>query len=107
MLCKHLEIDEFGRYSVAFDGRTKLTMLQRCSYCGAYLTMDGKAVPRKARVKSQNTAKANMRTLTVQINSELYDKLLKLVDRETGGDSTKLMSEIVGLGIKQYNEALG
>lgn len=82
-------------------------MLQRCAACNKHLTLDAREVPERAIVKRVNTSKAKMRTLTAQINSELYDKLLRLIEKETdGGDSSKIMSEIVALGMKQYGVTL-
>jgi hypothetical protein len=105
-LCEHLEIDEFGRYSLTSEGTTLVTMLQRCGACGKYLTMDGKPVSEDAIVRKENIAKAKMRTLTVQINSALYDKLQTLVEKETDDqDSSKIMSEILALGITHYTAA--
>ncbi len=81
--------------------------LQRCSSCGKYITFEGREIPDNAIAGRVKTTKAKMRTLTAQINSELYEKLESLVERETDGkDSSKLMSEIVALGLKQYDATL-
>ncbi len=44
-----------------------------------------------------------LRTITAQLNSMTYQELEDLVARETAGnDTSKLMNEIVALGLKQY-----
>jgi ABC-type ATPase with predicted acetyltransferase domain len=107
--CSHLEVDRFESCFVV-DGmgkgkKTRVVTLQHCTRCGRYLTADGKAVPEELIVGRANVPKEgipNARTLVVNLNSDVYDKLVDLVDESEVSDPTKLMSEVVGLGIVEF-----
>ncbi len=106
-MCEHLEVSEFGTYSIILDGRIQTIMLQRCSSCNSYLTLDSKQVPAGQILEKINGTKTHMRTVTAQINGELYEKLQDVMRKEMDGrDTSKIMSEIVALGIEQYMKTL-
>jgi len=103
-----LEVDEFGTYSIEVGGGNlqEITLL-RCSLCQKYVTTDGYEIPANNIVSREGTSKSNMRTLTMQLNSGIYQDLEDLLDLEMGGvDSVKMMNEIVALGLKQYRRTL-
>jgi hypothetical protein len=108
-LCQHLEVNEIGRYSVAVgEGQLQQIMLLRCSSCLRYITMDGSEVPSGAVVSRENMSRAKMRTVTALLNGDVHKELEELVASETGGgDSSKIINEIVALGLKQYKHTLG
>lgn len=104
-LCEHLEVSEFATYSIVEGDRVQTIMLQKCSSCKAYLTLDSKEVSPDHILEKINGMKVHMRTITAQINSALYEKLQELMRRETHeGDPSKIMSEIMALGIEQYRK---
>ncbi|MGI0079064.1 MAG: hypothetical protein ACRECH_05520 [Nitrososphaerales archaeon] len=108
LLCEHLEVSEFGTYSVAVGERAETMMLQKCMSCNAYLTLDSKQIFPDQILEKINGSKINMRTVTAQINGALYEKLQDLMRHETeGSDASKIMTEIVALGIAQYRKTLG
>jgi len=103
MSCKHLEVGEFGAYSVRVDGKVQIITLQRCNSCKKFLTLDSEEVQAESIIEPIKAAKQNMRTMTMQINSDLYEKLQDLISKETDSlDKSRIMSEIVGLGLIQY-----
>ena len=106
LLCEHLEVSGFATYSVITDDRMEKMMLQRCMSCEVYLTLDSKEITPERIMEEINGVKNNMRTLTTHINSALYEKLQDLMHKESGTDSSKIMSEIVALGIDQYKKTL-
>ena len=107
LLCEHLEVSEFATYSVLVGDRVETMMLQKCISCNAFLTFDSKEVLPDQILEKINGTKMNMRTVTAQINGSLYEKLQELMRHETHeGDPSKLMSEIVSLGIEQYRKVL-
>jgi recombinational DNA repair protein (RecF pathway) len=107
MACEHLEVSEFGTYSVKFDGSTQVTTLQKCSNCGKFLTLNGTEVQSKRIFSAESAIRKRMRTVNVLLDSEMYDRLAHLARSETGEDNiSKIMNEIVSLGIKHYKQQL-
>jgi recombinational DNA repair protein (RecF pathway) len=107
MACEHLEVSEFGTYSVKFDGSTQVTTLQKCSNCGKFLTLNGTEVQNKRILSAESAIRKRMRTVNVLLDSEMYDRLAHLARSETGEDNiSKIMNEIVSLGIKHYKQQL-
>jgi len=103
VLCKHLEVDNFGVYSIAVSGKLEHNTLLRCSSCEKYVTLDGREIDEDAIVSRKSMSRNKLRTITAQLNSMTYQELEDLVARETAGnDTSKLMNEIVALGLKQY-----
>ena len=108
MNCRHLEVHEFGTYSVDMRGTIQVMTLQKCSKCGAFLTLGGSVVPDTRILSREPVKKAKMRTVTAQLNSELYDQLVNLARRETGEkEVSNIMNEVVALGLKHYQQYLG
>jgi len=107
MACRHLEVHDFGTYSVDMNGPVQVMTLQKCSKCGSYLTLGGSVVPNKRILSREPLKKSKMRTVTAQINTETYDSLVNLAATETGkmGVST-IMNEVVALGLKHYRQNL-
>ena len=79
--------------------------LQRCAQCGKYLSLDGTEISNERILGRGAAIKAKMRTITLQLNDDVYERLQNVLTRETGNnaDSTKLMTEIVSLGLKDYD----
>src|SRR5579864_1392719 len=108
MNCRHLEVHEFGTYSVDMHDTIQVMTLQKCSNCGAFLTLGGSVVPDTRVLSREPVKKAKMRTVTAQLNSELYDQLVNLARRETGKkEVSNIMNEVVALGLKHYQQHLG
>jgi hypothetical protein len=108
MSCRHFEVNEFGTYSVDMNDTVQVMTLQKCSKCGASLTLGGALVPDSRIISREPLKKAKMRTITAQLNSELYDRLVNLAASETGEKGvSNIMNEVVALGLKQYSEHLG
>jgi hypothetical protein len=107
MVCKHLEVSEFGSYSVEFDGAVQLVTLQKCNHCGKFITFEGVEVPSSRILASEVPARNRMRTVTALLDDEMYDRLVHLARSETGEENvSKIMNEIVALGLKYYREQL-
>jgi hypothetical protein len=106
--CQHLEISEFGTYSVDMGGRTQVMTLQKCAQCGKYLALDGSEVSDNRIIGREGSTKAKMRTITIQLNSDVYERLEGLLSREIGSDTdaSKFMNEIVALGLKDYERTV-
>jgi hypothetical protein len=107
-MCEHLEVNEFGTYSLDVGGGVQAIHLQRCVECGEYLTLDSKIVPKNSIIERISLPKENMRTLRVDVNREVYEKLQELISQEIGDESDPalLMSEIVAMGLNQYRRML-
>jgi hypothetical protein len=100
-------VNEFGTYSVELDGKIQIIPLQRCSECGAYLRLDGVELPQIRIISREGIRRGKMRTVTANVNTELYERLANLAMSETGAnDPTKIMDEILSLGLKQYELCL-
>lgn len=79
--------------------------LQKCAQCGKFLSLDGSEIAAERIQSRGGPVKAKMRTVTLQLNDDVYERLENFLSKEIGSnqDSTKLMSEIVALGLKQYD----
>jgi hypothetical protein len=108
LLCQHLEISEFGTYSVDMGGKVQLMTLQKCAQCGKYLTLDGSEMTSERILGRAASTKARMRTITLHLNDDVYEKLQSVLAREVGSstDTTKLISEIIALGLKDYDRRM-
>ena len=107
MACRHLEVHDFGTYSVDTSGGIQVMTLQKCSSCGAFLTLGGATVPGMRVLSREPLKKAKMRTVTAQLNSELYDRLVNLAAIETGEkEVSNIMNEVIALGLKHYRQHL-
>ena len=108
MPCQHLEISEFGTYSVDMGGKSQVMTLQKCAQCGKYLSLDGSEIAVERIQSRGGPVKAKMRTVTLHLNDDVYEKLENFLSKEIGNsqDSSKLMSEIVALGLRQYDHNL-
>ena len=103
--CQHLEISEFGTYSVDMGGKTQVITLQKCGLCGKYLRLDGSEISDERILGHGGATKAKMRTVTLHLNSDVYERLELVLSREIGKDDpSRLMSEIVALGLKDYEK---
>ena len=89
-------------------GKPQVMTLQKCAQCGKYLSLDGSEISNDRILSRGGGVKAKMRTVTLQLNDDVYEKLESFLAKEIGNsvDSTKLMSEIVALGISQYDRNL-
>ncbi len=79
--------------------------LQKCAQCGKYLSLDGAEISNDRILGRGAAIKAKMRTITLQLNDDVYERLQNVMAKEIGNntDTTKLMSEIVALGLKDYD----
>jgi len=102
-LCEHLEIEQFGTYVIR-RGRTEETAtLLKCSSCGKFLALDSEPVREEDIVGKTNVTRENMRTVTVQVNSDIYERIQKLISEESlREDQSKVMNELLGLGLRYY-----
>ncbi len=107
-MCDHLEVDEFGLYSIDVGGEVQAITLQRCIQCSEFLTLDSKIVPKDSIIERIVSTKENMRTLRSEINSEVYEKLQDLIRQEIGDnrDPSLIMSEIIAMGLIHYRRTL-
>jgi len=103
-LCEHLEIEEFGAYVIRRGKREETATLLKCSSCGKFLTLDTKVVPKRNILGKTSMARENMRTVTVLLNSDIYERIQKLIGEESlRGNQSKVMNELLGLGLHYYN----
>ncbi len=105
MKCEHLEVSEFGTYLIDSGGTPQRVFLHKCVFCGSYLTLDGRIVLPKLLISREGSSKAKMRTMTTQLNRELYEQLENLAKFESEKDPSKIINEILGLGLRQYKDA--
>ena len=89
-------------------GKTQVMTLQKCSQCGKYLTLDGSEISTERILGRGGPTKAKMRTITFQLSNDVYEKLESVIAKETGNDadSSKIMSEIVALGLRDYDRSV-
>ncbi len=82
--------------------------LQKCAQCGKYLTLDGSEISDERIIGRGGSTKAKMRTITLQLNNDIYERLETFMASEIGkqADPSKLMSEIVALGLKDYERTV-
>ncbi len=106
--CQHLEISEFGTYSVDMHGKAQFMTLQKCAQCGKYLALDGAEISNERILGRGAAVKAKMRTVTIQLNDDVYARLEDVIAKEAGksADVSKLMSEIVAMGLKEYDRSV-
>ncbi|HVB11856.1 MAG TPA: hypothetical protein VNE86_01890 [Nitrososphaerales archaeon] len=106
--CQHLEISEFGTYSVDMGGKAQVMTLQKCAQCGKYLSLDGTEISTERILGRGGTTKPNMRTITIQLNDDVYEKLESVIAKESGNNTyqSKIMSEIVALGLRDYDRSV-
>ena len=78
--------------------------LQKCAQCGRYLALDGSEISDQRIISRGGSTKAKMRTVTLQLNSDVYERLEEFMARET--DHSKLMNEIIALGLKDYERTV-
>ena len=98
-MCEHLEIEEFGAYIIRRGRKKETATLLKCSSCGKFLTLDSNVVPEKSIVGKTSSTRENMRTVTVQLNSDIYERIQKLISEESLGENdSKVMNELLGLG---------
>lgn len=103
-MCEHREVSNFGEFLIRTDGKKRQSTLAKCDSCGEFLTLDSQVVPENAIISETKSAKENMRTVLMQINCDLYDRILDLIESEgVGGDSSMIMTELVGLGLHHYS----
>ena len=102
--CQHLEISEFGTYSVDMGGRTQVMTLQKCAQCGRYLALYGHEISDQRFISRGGSTKANMRTVTLHLNTDVYERLEEFMSSEV--DHEKLMNEIIALGLKDYERTV-
>lgn len=103
-----MEISEFGTYSVDVGGRAQVMTLQKCAQCGKYLALDGSEISDDRILSRGGSTKAKMRTITLQLNNDVYEKLEAFMATEIGRqtDPSKLMTEIIALGLKDYERTI-
>jgi hypothetical protein len=107
MGCDHLEVSEIGGYSVELEGAVQIITLQKCNSCGKYLTFEGTVVPRRRIISPETQERRRMRTVTALLDAEMYDRLVLLARSETGEENiSKIMNEVVALGLKHYRQNL-
>ncbi len=107
MACEHLEVNEFGNFSVDLEGVVHVITLQKCSSCGKYITFDGLEVPTRSILSVESPIRGSMRTVPALLDAEMYDRLLHLARSETGEENvSKIMNEVVALGLKHYRQDL-
>jgi hypothetical protein len=107
MACRHLEVSEFGTYSVEIDGAVHLITLQKCVNCGKFITLTGLEIPSGRVLSAEVPIRTRMRTVTALLDEEMYERLLHLARSETGEENiSKIMNEVVALGLKNYRQHL-
>jgi hypothetical protein len=105
-LCEHLEIEEFGSYVIRRGRREETATLLKCSSCGKFLTLDSEVVSDENILGKTSITRENMRTVTVQLNSDIYERIQKLITEEGLEDNSKVMNELLGLGLRYYRKIL-
>ena len=107
-MCEHLEVGEFGVFKIErAGGKQVVATLLKCASCGKLLTLDCQVIREEDVVERLGMTRENMRTLTVQLNSDIYEKIEDLTSREdTRGDLSKITNELLALGLHQYTKLL-
>ena len=67
MACDHLEVSEFGSDSLELEGALQIVTLQKCNYCGKFLTFEGLEVPPGRILSAEAPLRGRMRTVTAQL----------------------------------------
>jgi hypothetical protein len=102
-LCRHLEIEEFGAYVIHRGRKEEIATLLKCSSCGKFLTLDSKVVPERNILEKTSMTRENMRTVTTQLNSDIYERIQKLIGEESPAENrSKIINELLGLGLHYY-----
>lgn len=78
--------------------------LQKCAQCGKYLALDGSEISDQRIISRGGSTKAKMRTVTMHLNTDVYERLEEFMSREI--DHAKLMNEIIALGLKDYERTV-
>ena len=103
-MCEHLQVSDFRAYMIQTNGKKHVSTLEKCVSCGEFLTLDSEVIPKESIIAPATSAKGNMRTMRMQINSDLYDRVLDLIESERlGYESSKIMTELIGLGLHHYS----
>jgi hypothetical protein len=105
-LCEHLEIDEFGTYTIRGGKKEETASLMKCGSCGKFLTLDSKIIPKRNIVRKVSATRENMRTITVQLNGDIFERIQNLSSGNLGEDKSKVMNELLGLGLRYYHRIL-
>jgi hypothetical protein len=103
-LCDHFEIEEFGTYVIS-DGKEKerIATLLKCASCKKFLTLDSQEIPKERIVGRTSLPREKMRTITVNLNDDIYERIDALSRRQgAGGDFSKIANELLGLGLHHY-----
>jgi hypothetical protein len=107
MSCEHLEVSEFGTYSVDLDGVLQIVTLQKCNNCGKYITVEGMEISTGQVIQAEIPQRKRMRSVTAVLDAEIYDRLVHLASSETGEENvSKILNEVVALGLKYYGRHL-
>lgn len=99
--CQHLEVSDFSTYSVDLGGKIQVMTLQKCSNCGRFLTLGGAEVPEANILSREAAPKPKMRTITLQLNSDVYETLRAAIEKGNGDPST-IVNDVVAMGLKDY-----
>lgn len=103
-MCEHREVSDFAVFSIRMGQKEQVQTLAKCISCGELLTLDSEIVPESSIIARLTLGKENMRTMVFQLNSDLYDKIMELIEREdVGGDPSKIVNELIGLGLHHYS----
>lgn len=107
-LCEHLEIGEFGVFKIRRStGEQTVATLLKCASCGKLLTLDSEVIREEDVIGRAGATRENMRTMTVQLNSDIYERIEDLLSREDmKGDLSKIINELLALGLHQYTALL-
>jgi hypothetical protein len=107
--CKHLEIVEFGVFRIrrGEGGQEVFATLLKCGSCGHFLTLGSELIREEDIMGRAGTTRDNMRTLTVQLNSDIYERIENLKSRESEeADLSKITNELLALGLHRYTSLL-
>jgi len=71
-----------------------------------FLNLDSEIIPKEDVVRRASLSRENMRTVTVQLNSDIFDRIQKLAreEEESREDLSKVTNELLGLGLRNYNK---
>jgi len=107
-LCEHLEIGEFGVFKIRRGGGEQVAAtILKCASCGKLLTLDSEIIREEDVIGRAGTTRENMRTMTVQLNGDIYERIEDLSSREDiKGDLSKITNELLALGLHQYSALL-
>ena len=67
------------------------------------MTLDSEVVSDENILGKTSITRENMRTVTVQLNSDIYERIQKLISEESLRENqSKVMNELLGLGLRNY-----